>query len=52
MFIPLFGRNSIVGRSIVIHGKDGARMMCASIGYPGPVTVAQAEFNGEAYGEL
>uniref|UniRef100_A0A3B4ZJ90 Superoxide dismutase copper/zinc binding domain-containing protein n=1 Tax=Stegastes partitus TaxID=144197 RepID=A0A3B4ZJ90_9TELE len=32
--LPLFGRNSIVGRSVVIHLTDGARYVCASIGYP------------------
>uniref|UniRef100_A0A3Q1GDM1 Superoxide dismutase copper/zinc binding domain-containing protein n=1 Tax=Acanthochromis polyacanthus TaxID=80966 RepID=A0A3Q1GDM1_9TELE len=30
--LPLFGQNSIVGRSVVIHLTDGARYVCASIG--------------------
>jgi len=25
--------------------------MCANIGYPGPVTVAKAEFNGDVEGK-
>ena len=29
--LPLRGPNSIVGRSIVIHGADGARIACATI---------------------
>uniref|UniRef100_A0A8C6NST6 Superoxide dismutase copper/zinc binding domain-containing protein n=1 Tax=Nothobranchius furzeri TaxID=105023 RepID=A0A8C6NST6_NOTFU len=37
--LPLFGANSIVGRSVVIHKIGGARFICASIGYPGEVNV-------------
>uniref|UniRef100_A0A4W5RQZ9 Superoxide dismutase copper/zinc binding domain-containing protein n=1 Tax=Hucho hucho TaxID=62062 RepID=A0A4W5RQZ9_9TELE len=33
--LPLFGQNSIVGRSVVIHRPDGTRFLCAYIGYPG-----------------
>uniref|UniRef100_A0A8C9Z0F7 Superoxide dismutase copper/zinc binding domain-containing protein n=1 Tax=Sander lucioperca TaxID=283035 RepID=A0A8C9Z0F7_SANLU len=39
--LPLFGQNSIVGRSVVIHQTDGARYVCASISYPGEVIVAR-----------
>lgn len=52
MFLPLFGRNSIVGRSVVIHYQNGQRFICATIGYPGPVTVAQAAFSGSVFGKL
>ena len=50
LYLPLFGKHSIVGRSIVIHKKDGARWICSNIGYPGPVIVAKAEFNGDVEG--
>ncbi|KAM8879791.1 uncharacterized protein cusr [Spinachia spinachia] len=50
--LPLFGRNSIVGRSVVIHQPDGARYVCASIGYPGEVTVAQATFQSPVVGKV
>ncbi|XP_061686732.1 uncharacterized protein cusr [Syngnathoides biaculeatus] len=51
--LPLFGRNSIVGRSIVIHlTDDGARYVCASIGYPGEVIVARARFRSPLVGEM
>uniref|UniRef100_A0A3P9MSQ8 Superoxide dismutase copper/zinc binding domain-containing protein n=1 Tax=Poecilia reticulata TaxID=8081 RepID=A0A3P9MSQ8_POERE len=38
--LPLFGQNSIVGRSVVIHLVSSDTYACASIGYPGAVTVA------------
>lgn len=50
--LPLFGPNSIVGRSIVIHRGDGARFVCAGIGYPGDVSVARARFRGPVVGEI
>lgn len=50
--LPLFGRNSIVGRSVVIHETDGARYVCASIGYPGEVVVARATFRSPVVGEI
>ena len=49
--MPLFGKHSIVGRSIVIHSTSGSRWICANIGYPGPVVVAKAEFNGDVVGK-
>lgn len=33
-FLSLYGVYSIIGRSIVIHYEDGARLVCANIGYP------------------
>lgn len=44
MNLPLFGINSIVGRSVVIHKADGKRWICANIGYPGKVITAAATF--------
>ncbi|XP_056125745.1 uncharacterized protein cusr [Rhinichthys klamathensis goyatoka] len=50
--LPLFGRNSIVGRSVVIHLPNTTRFACASIGYPGEVTVAKAAFRGPVVGTV
>ncbi|XP_070839239.1 uncharacterized protein cusr [Chaetodon trifascialis] len=50
--LPLFGQNSIVGRSVVIHKTDGARYVCGSISYPGEVTVARARFQSPVVGEM
>ncbi|XP_061130051.1 uncharacterized protein cusr [Syngnathus typhle] len=50
--LPLFGHNSIVGRSILIHLTDGSRYVCASIGYPGEVIVARATFRSPLVGEM
>lgn len=50
--LPLFGANSIVGRSVVIHRGNGARFVCASIGYPGDVSVARARFRSPVVGEI
>ena len=33
-YLSLYGVNSIVGRSIVIHFTNGSRLVCANIGYP------------------
>lgn len=50
--LPLYGRNSIVGRSVVIHLTGGARYACASISYPGEVTVGRARFLYPVIGEV
>lgn len=50
--LPLFGQNSIVGRSVVIHQTDGSRYVCASISYPGEVVVARATFWTPVVGEI
>lgn len=50
--LPLFGPNSIVGRSVVIHQGNGARFVCASISYPGDVSVARARFRSPVVGEI
>ncbi|XP_045546979.1 uncharacterized protein [Salmo salar] len=48
--LPLFGQNSIVGRSVVIHRPDGTRFLCTYIGYPGEVHVARATFRHPVVG--
>ncbi|KAJ0033194.1 hypothetical protein NQD34_000301 [Periophthalmus magnuspinnatus] len=50
--LPLYGQNSIVGRSVVIHELNGARYVCASISYPGEVVVAKATFLSPVVGEV
>ncbi|XP_038147263.1 uncharacterized protein cusr [Cyprinodon tularosa] len=50
--LPLFGQNSIVGRSVVIHEVDGTRYACASIGYPGEVVVGSAKFQTPLVGKI
>jgi Cu/Zn superoxide dismutase len=37
-FLSLYGVNSIIGRSIVIHFANGSRLVCANIGYPTSVS--------------
>ena len=32
-YLPMFGTESIVGRSVVIHHPDDSRWLCANIGY-------------------
>nr|XP_020476681.1 uncharacterized protein LOC109972288 [Monopterus albus] len=50
--LPLYGQNSIVGRSVVIHQTDGTRYACASISYPGTVIVARATFQSPVVGNI
>ncbi|KAG7268634.1 hypothetical protein CRUP_016576 [Coryphaenoides rupestris] len=50
--LPLFGGNSIVGRSVVIHDLSGARYVCAPIGYPGEVVMVRAKFQSPVVGEV
>lgn len=50
--LPLFGLNSIVGRSVVIHKTDGSRYACTSIGYPGEVVVSRARFQTPVVGDM
>lgn len=44
--VPLHGVYSIIGRSVVIHDPDGARLACANIAYPsgGPMDLLYAPF--------
>ncbi|XP_076841235.1 uncharacterized protein cusr [Brachyhypopomus gauderio] len=50
--LPLFGQNSIVGRSVVLHQPNGTRFACASIGYPGDVITARAVFQSPVVGSV
>uniref|UniRef100_A0A3B3TB89 Superoxide dismutase copper/zinc binding domain-containing protein n=1 Tax=Paramormyrops kingsleyae TaxID=1676925 RepID=A0A3B3TB89_9TELE len=49
--LPLFGTNSIVGRSVVIHQSNGARLLCGTIGYPGEVTEVSWSIHSHRTGE-
>ena len=42
--IPLYGRDSIIGRSVVIHRQDGSRWVCANIEHNVAVLQASAVF--------
>ncbi|KAK3509936.1 hypothetical protein QTP70_023768 [Hemibagrus guttatus] len=50
--LPLFGQNSIVGRSVVLHQPDSVRFICSSIGYPGEVITARAIFQSPVVGTI
>ncbi|XP_060698253.1 uncharacterized protein cusr [Hemiscyllium ocellatum] len=50
--LPLFGRNSIVGRSVVIHHPNSSRWLCATIGYLSEVTTAVAIFTSPVSGRI
>ncbi|XP_002734284.1 uncharacterized protein LOC100377119, partial [Saccoglossus kowalevskii] len=50
--LPLFGQNSIIGRSIVIHKSDGSRWVCANINYPTSTLTAIAVFNAPIGGYI
>lgn len=50
--LPLFGQNSIVGRSVVLHQPEGTRFICSSIGYPGEVITARAIFQSPVVGTI
>ncbi|XP_070540963.1 LOW QUALITY PROTEIN: uncharacterized protein [Ptychodera flava] len=50
--LPIFGKHSIAGRSIVIHKPDGSRWICASISYPAATKTAVAVFRGPIVGYM
>nr|CAB3260413.1 uncharacterized protein LOC100175270 [Phallusia mammillata] len=51
--LPLFGSNSVVGRSIVIHRADTTRWVCGNIGNPTETTTtAVVNFKSPAYGTM
>lgn len=50
--LPLFGRNSIIGRSLAIYKPDASAWVCATIGYPGPVITAIAKFHFPVVGHV
>ena len=47
--LSLFGSNSVVGRSVVIHRTDGSRLACATIGEDS-LKVVTATFDGSSGG--
>ncbi|XP_078667729.1 uncharacterized protein LOC144909563 [Branchiostoma floridae x Branchiostoma belcheri] len=51
-YLPLYGRYSIVGRSVIIHDTSGGRWVCANIGYPGEVVTAMAVFKTPVAGHM
>ncbi|XP_033102965.1 uncharacterized protein LOC117105796 isoform X1 [Anneissia japonica] len=51
--LPLYGRNSIIGRSVVIHfSSDGSRWVCGTIGYPGEVKTVYGKFQTPVVGSI
>ncbi|GFO44805.1 superoxide dismutase [Cu-Zn], partial [Plakobranchus ocellatus] len=50
--LPLFGQNSIIGRSIVIHRIDGSRLVCVNIQPDYPIVVAEAVFTFPVFGRV
>ncbi|KAL3863981.1 hypothetical protein ACJMK2_005698 [Sinanodonta woodiana] len=51
--LPLFGVNSVVGRSIVIHkAPTGARWVCATLEVQGDMTTAVATFTYPVIGHI
>lgn len=52
--LPLFGTNSIVGRSLVIHYSNGNRMVCSNIDYAetANITIGMATFTYPAIGYI
>ncbi|XP_014672242.1 PREDICTED: uncharacterized protein LOC106812783 [Priapulus caudatus] len=52
--LPLFGPNSIVGRSVDVHYVNGSRWVCANVGYcgSGDVATARARFTYPLVGEI
>lgn len=50
--LPLYGQNSIVGRSVVLHQPNGTRFICSSIDYPGEVITARAIFQSPVVGTI
>ena len=53
-FLSLYGVNSIIGRSIVIHFVNGSRLVCANIGYPTsvPESLLYSPFRNDFKGEI
>ena len=41
-FLSLYGVNSIIGRSVVIHFANNSRLVCANIGYPNSTSLTLA----------
>lgn len=52
MNLPLFGANSIIGRSVVIYNKNNQPWICSNIGYPDEIITAEATFHYPVYGRV
>ncbi|RWS08541.1 uncharacterized protein B4U79_07981 [Dinothrombium tinctorium] len=52
MNLPLFGPNTIIGRSMVLHKPNKERWICATIGYAAPTITAVATFVYPIVGEV
>ncbi|XP_022094455.1 uncharacterized protein LOC110981293 isoform X2 [Acanthaster planci] len=50
--LPLFGRHSIIGRSLVIHKKEGDRWVYAAIPYPTKKKTVKAVFKAPSVGKI
>ncbi|XP_033633034.1 uncharacterized protein LOC117294642 isoform X1 [Asterias rubens] len=50
--LPLYGQNSVIGRSLVIHKSAGDRWVYASIGYPTQQKTVKAVFTSPAVGKI
>lgn len=51
--LPLFGSNSIIGRSIVIYSKNNQQpWICGNIGYSDEIITAEATFHYPVYGRV
>lgn len=50
--LPLFGDDSIMGRSVVIHRADGSRWACATIVDAASPATAQVQFQGQLQGSV
>jgi hypothetical protein len=50
--LPLFGEDSVIGRSITIHKADGTRFVCATIVDASAPATAKATFEGELEGSV
>ena len=50
--LPLFGTNSIIGRSLVIHKMEGDRWVYAAIGYPTQQKTVKAVFTAPTVGKI
>ncbi|OCT64595.1 uncharacterized protein LOC121398191 [Xenopus laevis] len=50
--LPLYGNNSIVGRSVVLSKTDGIEWVCSTIRQEGDIVVATASFRKGAVGRV
>ncbi|KAM8962430.1 uncharacterized protein RCH25_037970 [Pelodytes ibericus] len=50
--LPLYGNNSIIGRSVVLYKADGRRWICGMVQQTGDVVMAVASFRREVVGRV